>query len=57
MNFNEVVNKGWDIKPPSRDYFIELKRVSKNGNEMETSQVVSMPQAPFSINKVQTNGT
>ena len=30
MNFNEVVNKGWDIKPPSRDYFIELKRISKN---------------------------
>ena len=30
MNFNEVVDKGWDIKPPTKDYFIELQRVSKN---------------------------
>ena len=30
MNFNEVVEKGWDVKPPTKDYFIELQRVSKN---------------------------
>jgi len=30
MNFNEVVNKGWDIKPPTKQYFKELFRVSKN---------------------------
>ncbi len=30
MNFNEVVDKGWDIKPPTINYFIELQRVSKN---------------------------
>ena len=30
MNFNEVVDKGWDISPPTKDYFIELQRVSKN---------------------------
>jgi len=30
MNFNEVVNKGWDEKPPNSDYFIELMRVSEN---------------------------
>jgi len=30
MNFNEVVNKGWDIKPPTKEYFKELIRVSKN---------------------------
>ncbi len=30
MNFNEVVDKGWDIKPPTKDYFIELQRVSQN---------------------------
>ena len=30
MNFNEVVNKGWDIKPPTKEYFKELFRVSKN---------------------------
>jgi site-specific DNA-methyltransferase (adenine-specific) len=30
MNFNEVVDKGWDIEPPNKDYFDELKRVSKN---------------------------
>lgn len=30
MNFNEVVDKGWDIKPPNKYYFNELKRVSKN---------------------------
>ena len=30
MNFNGVVDKGWDIEPPNKDYFDELKRVSKN---------------------------
>jgi len=30
MNFNEVVNKGWDIKPPTKEYFKELFRISKN---------------------------
>ena len=30
MNFNEVVEKGWDISPPKKKYFKELKRVSKN---------------------------
>ena len=30
MNFNEVVDKGWDIEPPNEYYFNELKRVSKN---------------------------
>lgn len=30
MNFNEVVDKGWDISPPKKEYFKELKRVSKN---------------------------
>ena len=30
MNFNEVVDRGWDIEPPNKDYFDELKRVSKN---------------------------
>jgi site-specific DNA-methyltransferase (adenine-specific) len=30
MNFNEVVDKGWDINPPNKYYFNELKRVSKN---------------------------
>ena len=29
MNFNEVVDKGWDISPPKKEYFDELKRVSK----------------------------
>ena len=29
MNFNEIVNKGWD-KVPSDEYFNELQRVSKN---------------------------
>jgi site-specific DNA-methyltransferase (adenine-specific) len=29
MNFNEVVDKGWDCVP-SKKYFEELKRVSKN---------------------------
>jgi site-specific DNA-methyltransferase (adenine-specific) len=29
MNFNEVVDKGWDCVP-SKEYFEELKRVSKN---------------------------
>ncbi len=29
MNFNEVVDKGWDILPPKKEYFDELKRVSK----------------------------
>lgn len=29
MNFNEVVEKGWD-SVPSKEYFIELQRVSKN---------------------------
>lgn len=29
MQFNEVVNKGWDVAP-SDGYFIELMRVSKN---------------------------
>ena len=30
MNFNEVVDKGWDISPPKKEYFEELFRVSKN---------------------------
>ena len=30
MNFNEVVDKGWDNETPSKDYFTELKRVSKH---------------------------
>jgi len=30
MNFNEVVEKGWDNETPSKEYFKELKRVSKN---------------------------
>lgn len=30
MNFNEVVEKGWDIEPPNKEYFNELFRVSKN---------------------------
>jgi len=30
MNFNEIVDKGWDNKPPSQEYFNELFRVSKN---------------------------
>ena len=30
MNFNEVVDKGWDFSPPKKEYFEELKRVSKN---------------------------
>ena len=30
MNFNEVVDKGWDNEIPSKEYFAELKRVSKN---------------------------
>ena len=30
MNFNEVVDKGWDVWPPKKEYFDELKRVSKN---------------------------
>ena len=30
MNFNEVVEKGWDNETPTREYFDELKRVSKN---------------------------
>ena len=30
MNFNEVVEKGWDNEIPSAKYFNELKRVSKN---------------------------
>jgi site-specific DNA-methyltransferase (adenine-specific) len=30
MNFNEIVDKGWDIKPPTKEYFDELFRVSKN---------------------------
>ena len=29
MNFNEVVDKGWDISTPKKEYFDELKRVSK----------------------------
>ena len=29
MNFNEVVEKGWDEKPVSR-YFTELERVSRH---------------------------
>ena len=29
MQFNEVVDKGWDVVP-SPEYFIELRRVSKN---------------------------
>tara|TARA_R110000803_G_C11825779_1_gene302581 strand:- start:25 stop:645 length:621 start_codon:yes stop_codon:yes gene_type:complete len=30
MNFNEVVDKGWDNEIPPKEYFNELKRVSKN---------------------------
>lgn len=30
MNFNEVVKKGWDNSIPNKEYFNELKRVSKN---------------------------
>ena len=30
MNFNEVVKKGWDNAIPNKEYFNELKRVSKN---------------------------
>ena len=30
MNFNEVVEKGWDNETPNKEYFDELKRVSKN---------------------------
>jgi len=30
MNFNEVVEKGWDNETPSKEYFNELKRVSKD---------------------------
>ena len=30
MNFNEVVDKGWDNATPSKEYFNELQRVSKN---------------------------
>lgn len=30
MNFNEVVQKGWDVEPPNKEYFEELFRVSKN---------------------------
>ena len=30
MNFNEVVDKGWDNTIPSKEYFNELQRVSKN---------------------------
>lgn len=30
MNFNEIVNKGWDNSIPSEEYFNELKRLSKN---------------------------
>ena len=30
MNFNEVVDKGWDNEIPSKEYFTELKRVSKH---------------------------
>jgi site-specific DNA-methyltransferase (adenine-specific) len=30
MNFNEVVDKGWDSAPPPKEYFNELQRVSKN---------------------------
>lgn len=30
MNFNEVVEKGWDNEVPKEDYFNELKRISKN---------------------------
>jgi len=30
MNFNEVVEKGWDNETPSKEYFTELKRVSKH---------------------------
>ncbi len=30
MNFNEVVKKGWDNAIPNKEYFDELKRVSKN---------------------------
>jgi site-specific DNA-methyltransferase (adenine-specific) len=30
MNFNEVVDKGWDNEIPKQEYFDELFRVSKN---------------------------
>jgi len=30
MNFNEVVEKGWDNETPSKEYFNELKRVSRD---------------------------
>ena len=30
VNFNEIVEKGWDKKIPSKEYFNELFRVSKN---------------------------
>jgi len=30
MNFNEVVDKGWDNEIPKKEYFEELKRVSKH---------------------------
>jgi site-specific DNA-methyltransferase (adenine-specific) len=30
INFNEVVDKGWDNEIPSKEYFTELKRVSKH---------------------------
>lgn len=30
VNFNEIVEKGWDKKIPSKEYFKELFRVSKN---------------------------
>ena len=30
MNFNEIVEKGWDNTTPTKEYFNELKRVSEN---------------------------
>ena len=30
MNFNEIVEKGWDNETPTIEYFNELKRVSKH---------------------------
>ena len=30
MQFNEIVNKGWDSTPPSEEYFFHLMRVTKN---------------------------
>jgi site-specific DNA-methyltransferase (adenine-specific) len=30
INFNEIVEKAWDNKTPSLEYFLQLKRVSKN---------------------------